>query len=344
MIGAFNSLKGILAIIIFIHHLGLYDGGGSLAVAVFFILGGFLSTLGYRERILSNDFSYKNYIIGKAIKFYPLHWLLLLFAIPLMFHGGGHVLKNLCLLGINASLLQSWIPLSSVYFSGNAVSWYLSDTIAFVVIFPFLLKWMLCGSKISKILVSIGITIIYILFWIFLPQDYTHRFFYINPLFRIVDYMIGMVVALYYMHIKDLNATKVWVRSKLCHLLALVSFIGLVAISFANKQLVLHSLVYMPLSIILLILIALNGGGILNSSILQKFGAISFAFFLTHQMCIRYLHLILEKIGYDDIYIVAPLAFILTIITSYFLTYKFDKTISLWLKNKILNRQSTTVQ
>lgn len=61
-------------------------------------------------------------------------------------------------------------------------------------------------------------------------------------------------------------------------------------------------------------------------------------------MCLRYLHLILGKIGYDEIYIVAPIAFILTTIVSYILTYKFDNIISLWLKNKILNRQSTTVQ
>lgn len=262
MIGAFNSLKGVLALMIFVHHLGLYNGGGSLAVAVFFMLGGFLSTLGYRDRISAPNFSYKNYIWGKAVKFYPMHWLLLLVAAPLMFYGGGYLLKKLCVLGINASLFQSWIPIQSVYFSGNAVSWYLSDTLAFVAVFPFLLRWMLEESVKSKILTAIVISVTYVVLWIILPQEYTHRFFYISPIFRVVDYMVGMAAALYYLEIKDRQVVQEIVQKRLIslHLLSWICFIGLVALSFANELLVLHSVVYMPLSSMLLIIIALTGG------------------------------------------------------------------------------------
>ncbi len=345
MIGAFNSLKGILAIMIFVHHLELYHGGGSLAVAIFFTLGGFLSTLGYKDRVSSPDFSYKNYILGKAIKFYPLHWLLLMVAIPLMFHETSWLLQDFCILGINASLLQSWVPIQMVYFSGNAVSWYLSNTLSFVVVFPFLLRWMLNGSKASKIVVTIGIIIIYVLSWIFLPQDYTHRFFYIHPMFRIVDYIVGMVMALGYLKIKDKVVIKNYVSNHLTQfwLLSCICFIALVIISLADDQLILHSVVYTPLVCILLIIISLSGGG-LQMSILQKFGSISFAFFLVHQMCIRYLHIIFNRVGCDEIYIVAPVAFIFTTIASYFLTYKFDKKVGTWLKKILINRQSMTVR
>lgn len=346
MISAFNSLKGILALMIFVHHLNLYKGGGSLAVAVFFMLGGFLSTIGYKEKVVSSSFNYKNYLIGKAVKFYPMHLLLLLATVPLMFYGGHHLLKNLCILGINATLIQSWIPVQAVYFSGNAVSWYLSDTLAFVAMFPFLFRWMLLGSKRSKILVISSIATIYVLLWIFLPRDYTHRFFYISPIFRVIDYMVGMSAALCYLEVKDHHRVKEYVSKYLrqLNLLACICIAALMAISFANEQVLLHSVVYIPIGAILLIITPLTGGGILRISILQKFGAISFAFFLVHQVCIRYLHIILRKLDCDDIYILAPIAFILTTIASYFLTYKFDKSISLWLKNKILNRQSTTVQ
>lgn len=264
MISAFNSLKGILALMIFVHHLDLYKGGGSLAVAVFFMLGGFLSTLGYREKIVSSSFNYKNYLIGKAIKFYPLHWLLLLVAVPMMFYGGHYLLNDLCILVINASLLQSWIPIKLVYFSGNAVSWYLSDTIAFVVAFPFILRWMLGGSKTLKIAVAIGVLIIYILFWVFLPQDYTHRLFYISPIFRVIDYMVGMAAALCYLKLKNIQHVKEVVsnHSIQLNILACVCFLGLVAISFTNEQVVLHSVIYMPLVCIMLIITALTGGGI----------------------------------------------------------------------------------
>lgn len=346
MISAFNSLKGILALMIFVHHLDLYKGSGSLAVAVFFMLGGFLSTLGYRENIMSSSFNYKNYLIGKAVKSYPMHWLLLLAAAPLMFYGGHNLLKNFCILGINAALLQSWIPVQAVYFSGNAVSWYLSNTLAFVAVFPFILRWMLSGLKQSKVLVALGIAAIYILLWILLPPDYTHRFFYISPIFRVIDYMVGMAAALCYLEVKDNQRVQEYVSKhlQLLNLLACICFAALILISFANKQVVLHSVVYMPIGAILLIIIALTGGGILQMPLLQKFGAISFAFFLVHQMCIRYLQAVLGKLGYDSVFILAPLAFIITVFVSYFLTYTFDKKTSSWLKRKLLNRQSMTVQ
>lgn len=262
MIGAFNSLKGILALMIFVHHLDLYKGAGSLAVAIFFMLGGFLSTLGYREKIVLNSFNYKNYLISKAVKFYPMHWLLLLVAVPLMFYGSEHVLKDLCIFGINASLLQSWIPVQSVYFSGNAVSWYLSDTLVFVAVFPFLLRWMLSGSKQSKILVASTIAAIYALTWILLPYDYTHSFFYISPIFRVIDYMVGMVAALCCLEIRDNHCVKEYVLHHLTqlNLFAFLCFAVLIAISFANKQVVLHSVVYTPMCVMLLITIALTGG------------------------------------------------------------------------------------
>lgn len=71
---------------------------------------------------------------------------------------------------------------------------------------------------------------------------------------------------------------------------------------------------------------------------------ISFAFFLVHQVVLKYLHIILGKLECDEIYIIAPIAFILTLVTSYILTFKFDKKISVWLKKILVNRQSMTVQ
>ena len=158
--------------------------------------------------------------------------------------------------------------------------------------------------------------------------------------------MVGMAAALCYLEVKYNQRVKEYVSKhlQLLNLLACICFAALIHISFANEQVVLHSVVYMPSGAILLIIIALTGGGILQMPLLQKFGAISFAFFLVHQMCIRYLQAVLGKLGYDSIYILAPLAFIITAFVSYFLTYTFDKKISSWLKRKILNRRSMTVQ
>lgn len=262
MIKEFISLKGILALMIFIHHLGLYDGGGSLAVAMFFMLGGFLSVLGYKDKVTNSDFSYKKYLIGKAIKFYPMHWLLLLAAIPLTFYGTKHIFSQLAVLGVNALLLQSWIPVQKVYFSFNAVSWYLSDTIALVAVFPFILKWMLRSEQKQKSAVSIVIAIAYIALWYVIPEEHVHKLFYICPLFRLIDYMVGMYAALLYLKLREKEIIKQIVNNHYKSLLITRSlcFLSLLALSCLNSNLILHSAIYMPLECMLLIIIGLMGG------------------------------------------------------------------------------------
>lgn len=262
MIKEFNALKGILAMMIFIHHLQLYDGGGSLAVAMFFMLGGFLSVLGYKEKILKAGFSYKNYIIGKAIKFYPLHWLLLIVTLPLSLYGSKHLVAQLAIMGINASLLHSWIPIAKVYFSCNAVSWYLSDTIAFVAIFPFVLKWMITASSNQKSIISFAIVLVYSIAWITIPDDYVHRFFYINPIFRFLDFAVGMVASLFYLRLKENRSTSGYLTKNhnILMIVRIGCFIALVAMSCLSAKYTLHAVLYMPIEVVLLILIALMGG------------------------------------------------------------------------------------
>ena len=59
---AITSLRGIFIIMIVLHHLGLYSGGGTLGVAFFFMLGGLTLSLGYYERVCRPDFEYSQYI------------------------------------------------------------------------------------------------------------------------------------------------------------------------------------------------------------------------------------------------------------------------------------------
>lgn len=87
MIKSLISLRGIFILFIFLHHAGVYAGGGSMAVAFFFVLSGFSMTLGYKDRVLKPEFSYKQYIARRCIKFYPLHWITLIADIPYVLMG-----------------------------------------------------------------------------------------------------------------------------------------------------------------------------------------------------------------------------------------------------------------
>ena len=139
MIKSLISLLGIFILFIFLHHAGLYPGGGTLAVAFFFVLSGFSLTLGYKDRVFLSEFSYKQYLTRRCVKFFPLHWITLLADIPLVLMMSFHWWL-IPVFFINAALLQSLVPVKEVYFSFNAVSWFLADILIFALLFPFLLK------------------------------------------------------------------------------------------------------------------------------------------------------------------------------------------------------------
>ena len=72
MIKQLNPLRFILILMIFLHHMNLFPGGGAVGVASFFVLGGFCMTLGYKDIILSslhNKFDYLTYLKKRFIKF-----------------------------------------------------------------------------------------------------------------------------------------------------------------------------------------------------------------------------------------------------------------------------------
>ena len=141
MIKSFTSLRGVFIFFIFLHHcMNLYLGGGSMAVTFFFVLGGFVLTLGYKDKVLQPDFSYKQFILRRCIKFYPLHWICLGVALILSVSTMQFGLKDVPILFLNAALVQTLIPIGKVYFSFNAVSWYLADTMFFALVFPYIFK------------------------------------------------------------------------------------------------------------------------------------------------------------------------------------------------------------
>lgn len=349
MIKEYDALKGILALMIFIHHSPIVFecklGFGLVAVTLFFMLSGFLSTISYYNRVLSAGFIYKEYVLGKAIKFYPLHWLFLFASIPLTLSGISNLPQYIGTLSINACLLQSLIPLQEVYFAFNSVSWFLSDTLLFVAIFPFLLRHIVQTGTKSKTLIGISFFLLYILIWKFLPGQYTHRVFYINPFLRIIDFVIGIFCGLVFLKVRNDITIKMFVArySFSFHFLGIVILMLLVLISTCNKDVSFHSVIYIPLAFLLLLLVGINRGGIFSLFVFQWLGSFSYAIFLSHQLIIRYACKICNSLHINMNLAIVALCLCLTIIISYKLTFFFDKHITLWLKKKI-NRQSMTAR
>lgn len=293
MIKSLTSLRGIFILFIFFHHcLNIYPGGGSMAVAFFFVLGGFSMTLGYKDRVMKPEFSYKQYITRRCIKFYPLHWICLLAVLPLSLLPFS-LQKGVALLG-NATLVHTLIP-GKMYFSYNAVSWYLADTMFFAVLFPFLLRWIIKASLKKRLCIAISVLVLYGLVVLLLPQKWYHSILYISPYVRLTDFIFGIFLALGCLEIKEQRMTQKVIKT-LGHHIPQLLILALIVLLVCESCLLPLSIqpiavLYWPL-LVLLIMVAFltsNGGGdFLETRFLLQLGELSFVIFLTHQIVLRY--------------------------------------------------------
>lgn len=235
-----------------------------MAVAFFFVLGGFSMTLGYKDRVLRPDFSYKQYITRRCIKFYPLHWLCLLAALPLV--GLPLTLKQGGVFLLNAALMQTLLPLKQLFFSYNAVSWYLADTMFFAAVFPFLVKWIMKASPSGKALIAATFAVAYALVAILIPTDKYHAILYISPYMRLTDFVFGIYLALGYFSYKDRFADRGFLKNGTICLLVIIALVALLVVEsclLRSPELHIAPVYWLLLAAVILLaaLMPANGGG-----------------------------------------------------------------------------------
>lgn len=336
MIKELSSLRGILILFIFFHHRGVYDGAGAMAVACFFVLGGFCSALGYADKVTRSDFHYGRYLVSRLIKYYPLHWLLL--AVYVVW--GGHI--ALRYLMTNAFLLQSWVPIQSYYFSFNAASWYLSDVVFFVWMCPWVLR-CLCTMSDRKLWLSLmGVCVIGLVLAMCVPMYWHQQILYINPLTRLLDFIVGAISAMLYTRNKD----RVKITNAMYWIVASLSFVILVVLSiFLPKELRLVPFFFWPFSALLILALSFGTKRMkgLSHPLLVKLGECSFSFYMVHLMCIEFFGFWLRRAGLSSHALISVALLFITMIVAYLLRTYFEIPVSKWLKSTI-NRQFTTAQ
>lgn len=340
MIRSLTSLRGIFVLFIFFHHcLNLFPGGGSVGVAFFFVLGGFSMTLGYGDKVTRPDFDYQRYLLRRCIKFYPSHWFCIVLLLPCVISALNW--KDLGILCLNAALLQSWIPIKGVYFSYNAVSWYLVDTMFFAVVFPFVSKWILRVKQ--KGLIAAALFIVCVSVASAIPSHLYHAILYISPYMRLTDFVFGIVLGLWYLELKEsrewklnLNLNFAFCQAGIILLIVLL----VVESSVLTEEARLFAPVYwIPVASLILLssLSEANGGGcnLLENKWLFRLGELSFAIYMLHPLVLRYTRLLLEMLHYEKIVYVA-VSLTLTIVMSFLFDRYILKPITRWLTEKSL--------
>ena len=335
MIKSLSSLRFVFILFIFLHHSMGYVGGGSMGVAFFFVLGGFCMALGYKEKVLRDEFKYSQYLTRRLIKFYPLHWLCLfaviilstLTSIPLT--GGGDFSSFL----LNFSLLHSWIPIKDVYFSYNSVSWYLANTVFFAIVFPFIFKWILRATNNGRICFAAVLAIAYIATVLFIPSEEWHAILYVSPYIRFTDFVFGIYLALAYELIKETKwSHKIFRNGTINFILIAFIIILLVIESILLGKSRLIAPVYWPLTALVILMTCFSdkSGGlftVLEKKYLVCLGESSFTFFMIHTIVLKFVK--------TDVHGAVACYFVLTI----FLTFLIDRfilpPIAQWLTKRI---------
>lgn len=192
MILPLQSLRGLFALVVFLHHFpwggrSAFAAGGDAGVTFFFMLSGFVMSMAYGGRIKD----YPAYMRARICKIYPLHWLCMLafiMAVPDL-----HILERIPATIINMALLQSYVPRESVYFSYNAVAWFLCDMLFCYAVFPLL--WRAVDSGIKRALwLLVSVLFSYAVICAVVPESIEVWVVYICPPVRCVDFLLGMLL------------------------------------------------------------------------------------------------------------------------------------------------------
>lgn len=211
MIKPLTSLRFLFALMVFLHHLSflklhgegynafykLFCAEGYIGVNFFFMLSGFILAYVYQDKIIDKSVSPSKFWIYRFARIYPLHLLTLIIALPITYKLflsglGTWVLQ----FASNLFLLHSLIPHSDYYFSFNSVSWSISAEMVFYLLFPFTIPTLakIAKSKLSSTICLALFVIIVLGLTLLIDRAYYHELFYINPLFRFLDFTIGIIL------------------------------------------------------------------------------------------------------------------------------------------------------
>ena len=327
----------------------------SKAVSFFFVLSGFVLSYAYHLRI----FSLIKFYLSRLSRIWPITFSSLLFTLlflpQYLYLPSSSDLNNAGLILVsNILCFQSMIPIPSFHFGYNAVAWSISCELFFYLFFPFLIR--LSFPKLLSLFSCISIFCCIISYWLStssfpffshssLDSLSIHGFIYINPIFRLPEFLIGILT--YHascliskhraflsrnIYFANLIANKLFLSDILCIFCILVCFLH--AFPFAgvpvSLQITLNQLksgIGFSLFIIILRHTKSFLSILLSSSPLVFLGQISLGLYLFHQpFMIRFSNL--GGLYFGDLNLFPPNVFFVfaySISTSIFFHYFIER-------------------
>ncbi|MBE7175909.1 MAG: acyltransferase [Mucilaginibacter polytrichastri] len=360
MIKPLTSLRFFFALLVFCRHVDFVKQHsfplvnwvithvfpeGYIGVSFFFILSGFILAYTYQQKIIEKKTSPKAFMIARFARIYPMHILSFLLAFPLAykFITSGETPYWTAKLAANLLLIQSFFSDPLTYFSFNGVSWSISDEMFFYAMFPLImLGFAATGKKIWLYALAAACIAIPVCVY-FNGNPFNEFLFYINPLFRLVDFSLGILVYNIFRQIREERITPFT-----ANMLELGSMV-LLAIFFQYHELVPQNYrfaCYYWLPMCLLIFAFAFQKGLVSRLISYRFfiilGEISFSFYLLHQIMIRYFFSVNKRM-YDPIERDYYMFFVILLVSlglSYLAHRFIEMPANVYLKKKLLPKKT----
>jgi peptidoglycan/LPS O-acetylase OafA/YrhL len=314
MIKPLTSLRFFFALIVLMVHFSINNKpmfeNGFMGVGFFFMLSGFILSFSYYDRISKVNFNVvREFYIARLARIYPLHLLslllMLLVSLPMILKQS--IMVNLSTFFSNLFLLQSWIPAETYYFSYNSPAWSISNEIFFYLLFPFIVMLVSSLNRNGKIVLFLFTILTYVLIlnlWIAdLPYDIRYFNIYINPLFRLIEFIIGVFLFLFWHSLKEskellLNlilSRLIFSTLELCSIILLVLF----SCYSGSFQLIYTWDMYYWLPMAFILIVFAFSKGVISQLLSNRFfvylGEISFGFYMFHWI-VLYLMAVFKKL------------------------------------------------
>lgn len=338
-----NALRFIFIFIILIHHFDSFNPyykvmpadliqglllEGFLGVDFFFILSGFVCSVGYKEKIETNRIGFEGFMIKRIAKLYPIYILSIFAGIILYEMTFEAVVGNIVPF---LFLLQSFVPLDIYAYNFNGVAWCLSDLMFFYIVFYFLTKRKNRDRKMLFILFGLMITGIFILIYLLQqrPIGSNTWVLYVNPVVRFSDFLLGMILYEIYLFTRDRVSAGFASILEITGIFLLIVFVTLVL--KYNINIMYRWTVYYMLPISVIILgFSYDRGALskfLGNRIFLYLGDISIFIYLIHQLVLNGLAKKMAGNIYDfrSVLPIGLIGILITMVLSVSLHYLFEK-------------------
>lgn len=333
-----QSMRFIFCILIFICHFLESTGklhfyyGGDAGVTFFFILSGFVLSIGCGPRVEDGTFRYVQFLRKRLAKIYPLHLVTFIIALCMSFVAG--VKFNIIKTFLHVFMLQEFTLSEDMLKYGTGLSWFLGALFFCYLLFPFLYRQLI----VSRNKVFGALLTIYILLALSIESCCNNSaiddFIFAFPPLRVIDFAVGIIAYRLYTAPFSIHFRQ-WIDRQSATKLSILEIIIVVSVSALTyipycllpSWIRFAPLFWLPFSLLIYwFAISSNNKGIITKLLSQRalvfLGNISFEIYMLHGIVITAFVFVWGRLfGYDTV--CNPILFAICIVLSNVAAYLF---------------------